>query len=282
MAEQLGVPPVLGPDGTKRRLIDALAGAGAAPGLVHIAAHARLNPEDGTAELVLGGGDARSDADRFLTAADLRGARLSSALVVLSCCASGLGGLRPGDELTGLVRSFLTSGASSVIVSQWSVDDLSTSLLMRHFYRRLQETRGDGSPWTLAHALRAAVVHLRSLTRQQLAESASGRSADGLTAREPSTARMLRVDAAALGSADRFPAARAALATSTDPLLRDAALEAEERQETLAAVVEGSGDAGHPFQHPYYWAPFILVGDWRLSTGGLRTGGRAPEADTTL
>ncbi|MFC9928212.1 CHAT domain-containing protein [Streptomyces sp. NPDC127190] len=274
VARQLGIPPVLGEDVSKRLVTDALLRTQSPPGLVHLAAHGILDTADGAVGIVLGGARAADGRERqILGAADLRGARLSAALVVLSCCTSGVNGMRPGDELTGLVRSFLTAGAASVIVSQWSVDDLSTSLLMRAFYERLGAAASDGAPASLAHALRDAVLRVRSLTRQQVADLTAPDTAGGLTGAEPATRRALRIGSAALST--DFATARAALAVSSDPALRDAALEAEERREALAAAGLSEEDRAFPFRHPHYWAPFVLVGDWRLPRPG---DGRAREA----
>ncbi|WP_369228102.1 CHAT domain-containing protein [Streptomyces sp. R39] len=270
VAEQLGVSPVLGDAVSKRLVTDTLFRTEAPPGLVHVAAHGTLETHDGSAGIVLGRPwDAGGREHRVLSAADLRGARLPAALVVLSCCTSGINTLRPGDELTGLVRSFLTAGAASVIVSQWSVDDLSTSLLMRAFYARLRGTAAEGAAASIAHALRDAVIEVRSLTRQRLAELTAPHSAEGPSASEPATARALRIDSVALSAPDDFAMARAALAASSDTALRDAALEAEERHAALAALQQSDEDARFPFRHPHYWAPFVLVGDWRAP-------GRAP------
>lgn len=265
VAEQLGVPPILGGDVSKDLVTDILIRRQPPPGLVHVAAHGTLNTPDGAAGIVLGGADASDGRESpVLGPADLRGAKLSAALVTLSCCTSGINSVRPGDELTGLVRSFLTAGAASVIVSQWSVDDLSTSLLMRAFYERLRGTPADGASYSVAHALRDAVRRVRSLTRHQLAEITGPHSPESLGAPDPATARTLRIDSVALSAPADFATARASLATSPDPSLRDAALEAEERHAARAAARVDGEDERFPFRHPHYWAPFVLVGDWRL------------------
>ena len=77
-------------------------------------------------------------------------------LVVLSACETGLGRLQRGDEITGLTRTFLQAGASSVVSSLWSVADDSTAFLMARFYREL----GRGEP--PASALRAAALAARA------------------------------------------------------------------------------------------------------------------------
>ncbi len=61
-------------------------------------------------------------------------------LVVLSACETGL--VSPGDgsdEFIGLPGGFLRAGARTVVASLWSVDDLSTSLLMAEFYRLMKD-----------------------------------------------------------------------------------------------------------------------------------------------
>ncbi len=63
---------------------------------------------------------------------------ISSKLVTLSACETGLGNLDQGDELVGLSRAFLYAGSSAVIVSLWSVADYPTSILMTNFYKYIK------------------------------------------------------------------------------------------------------------------------------------------------
>ncbi|MBF0128216.1 MAG: CHAT domain-containing protein, partial [Magnetococcales bacterium] len=60
--------------------------------------------------------------------------KINADLVTLSACQTGLGQLR-GSEMIGLNRAFLYAGTHSLISSLWRVDDLSTAVLMKHFYR---------------------------------------------------------------------------------------------------------------------------------------------------
>jgi len=62
------------------------------------------------------------------------GLNLSSNLVTLSACSTGLGEISGGDELIGLSRAFIYAGTPSVCVSLWDVADISTSELMEKFY----------------------------------------------------------------------------------------------------------------------------------------------------
>ena len=89
---------------------------------------------------------------------ELMGLRLDAELVVLSACRTAQGETTNGNEVLGLTRGLLAAGARAAVVSLWPVDDLATSLLMGHFYRRI---RAGDAPAT---ALRAAQHYLRGLS----------------------------------------------------------------------------------------------------------------------
>jgi CHAT domain-containing protein len=94
---------------------------------------------------------------------DLRHARL----VALSACETGLSDLNSlSDEFVGLSSGFLYAGANNVVGSLWTVSDISTSLLMVEFYRRLQEQEKNNHSSDVALALRQAQLWLRDLTRE--------------------------------------------------------------------------------------------------------------------
>ncbi len=88
--------------------------------------------------------------DGWLTVAEAAELELQAGLVTLSACESGRSRVVEGDELLGLTRAFLGSGAASLIVSLWLVNDASTARLMEEFYRCLQAGQSK------AAALRAA------------------------------------------------------------------------------------------------------------------------------
>jgi CHAT domain-containing protein/tetratricopeptide (TPR) repeat protein len=92
---------------------------------------------------------------------DLRQARL----VALSACETGLSELNSlSDEFVGLSSGFLYAGCNSVIGTLWTVDDLSTGLLMGEFYRLLKQQE-QTQPFTdVALALKQAQQWLRQLT----------------------------------------------------------------------------------------------------------------------
>ena len=90
-------------------------------------------------------------ADGWLTVRDVYKLDLTSCeLVTLSACETGVNALAPGDEWIGLARGFFSAGASSLLVSQWVVDDEATAVLMIDFYSRLKA--GDGPAAALRYA----------------------------------------------------------------------------------------------------------------------------------
>lgn len=94
--------------------------------------------------------------DGYLQASEIYGLDLHADLVVLSACETGLGKMVRGEGVLGLPRAFFYAGASSIVVSLWSVSDHSTADLMSAFYQRMI-SRGDAP----AEALRRAKEELR-------------------------------------------------------------------------------------------------------------------------
>jgi hypothetical protein len=105
-------------------------------GLIHLATHgiaSRQNPLDGSFLWL----NARWSA-RQISQLSLDG----HPLVVLSACQTGLG-KEFAVGTTGLARAWLQSGASSVVMSLWNVDDSATRDLMTSFIRRATDEPVD-------------------------------------------------------------------------------------------------------------------------------------------
>lgn len=95
-------------------------------------------------------------------------------LVALSACETGLSeALGPrAEEYVGLPAGFLLAGAPAVVASLWTVNDLSTALLIRHFYLchlHGDPDRPDEGSLSLASALCRAQQWLRDVTAGKLA-----------------------------------------------------------------------------------------------------------------
>lgn len=78
-------------------------------------------------------------SDKELLAFELYNMPLNAELAVLSACETGIGELKRGEGVMSLARAFMYSGCPSVVTSLWSVDDKSTSEIMRCFYQHIKD-----------------------------------------------------------------------------------------------------------------------------------------------
>ena len=147
----LGVQPLLGECATKETVLKAINSVR----LVHFAAHG--NAERG--EIALSPNRTTNsipqEEDYLLTMSDIAKVQLRAKLVVLSCCHSGRGQIR-AEGIIGIARAFLGSGARSVLVASWAIEDKATEQLMSRFYEHL--VGGESA----SESLHQAMTWLRS------------------------------------------------------------------------------------------------------------------------
>jgi hypothetical protein len=159
--------------------------------------------------------DGRLTAEKVLERWDLH-----AELVTLSACQTALGKYEGGEGFVGFTQALLLSGARSVCLSLWKVDDTATALLMQRFYANLLgQRKGLKAPLGKAEALAEAKQWLRDLTAEEATQQAAALT-QGVArgkGRKPS------------------------------PLLP-------------ATKGRGTSKADRPYAHPYYWAAFVLVG----------------------
>src|SRR5207237_3327424 len=126
-----------------------------------------------------------------------------------------------GEGFVGFTQALLMSGARSVCLSLWKVDDTATALLMQRFYANLLGRRpGLTSPMPKAEALGEAKAWLRGLRRGEV----------------------LTLTAELSGGVERGKGAKA------------------RRPAEIAATVPAGGDDDRPYAPPHYWAAFVLAG----------------------
>ena len=128
----LGLQPLLGEHATKQAVLKGINSVS----LIHFAAHgnaergeialAPLQPTTGFVQ----------EEEYLLTMSDISKVQLRAKLVVLSCCHSGRGQIK-SEGVVGIARAFLGSGARSVLVALWALDDNATEQFMRRFYEHL-------------------------------------------------------------------------------------------------------------------------------------------------
>ena len=132
----MGVQPLIGEHATKQAVLEGIDSVS----LIHIAAHG--NAERGQIALApnrrTDGTGIPQEEDYLLTMEDISKVQLRAKLVVLSCCHSGRGQVNY-EGVVGIARAFLGSGARSVLVSLWAVEDTATEQLMNQFYVHLAD-----------------------------------------------------------------------------------------------------------------------------------------------
>jgi CHAT domain-containing protein len=148
--------------------------------ILHFSCHGYFYPDDPLASgLVL-------KNEEYLTARDIfaNNLKIDSQLVTLSACETGVSENRKGDELIGLARSFLYSGAQSLVMSLWKVNAQAALEIMEEFYNNIKNSEDSHDK---ASALQKAQLTIKNKWKEN----------------------------------------------------------------------------GRTYDHPFIWAPFVLVGDWR-------------------
>ena len=140
----LQVQPLLGEKATKQAVIQSINSVS----LIHFATHG----DEQLGEIILASlhpvysksGEEKKpreeeiprQEDYILTMADISQVRLQAKLVVLSCCDSASGHVS-AEGVVGIAHAFLGSGARSVLVALWAIDDEATKQFMSRFYEHL-------------------------------------------------------------------------------------------------------------------------------------------------
>jgi|GEM_PF-4492443 len=108
--------------------------------ILHFASHAFIdNSSPYNSYLSLGETcDKNSKASKIYTT-DILKHTLSNELIVLSSCDSGNGKLIKGEGLESLAKAFFSTSVKSVISTLWSVNDQSSSEIMKYFYTELSK-----------------------------------------------------------------------------------------------------------------------------------------------
>ncbi len=199
---------------------------------LHFATHGTADPDVAmSSALILAPGDGgRPPSDPSAAASDgritaeqiLNTWTLDADLIVLSACETGLGKKVNGEGYLGFAQALFIKGARGLVLSQWSVSDAATALLMVRFYRNLLGQRpGLSRPLPKAEALDEAKRWLRNLTRDEVI-----RELDAI--QERGKVRPLAAPGGSAAAQPSLPSAPAGV---------------------------------RPFEHPRFWAAFILIGD---------------------
>ncbi|WP_195715272.1 CHAT domain-containing protein [Ancylomarina sp. 16SWW S1-10-2] len=107
--------------------------------ILHLAMHAILDDENPMYSKLVFTQTEDSLNDNLLNAYEIYNMNLKARMVVLSACNSGDGKFLKGEGVMSLARGFFYSGCPSLIMTLWTVEDLSGSHLMSSFYQFLSQ-----------------------------------------------------------------------------------------------------------------------------------------------
>ena len=147
VGELLGTQPLLGKQATKHMVLQRINSVS----LIHFACHG--DAERG--EIILASPPLTdrkpNEEDYLLTMGEISKVRLRAKLVVLSCCHSAQGQIC-SEGVVGIDRAFIGSGARSVLVALWAIQDEATKHFMNCFYKHL--VRGESASESLHQAMK--------------------------------------------------------------------------------------------------------------------------------
>ncbi|MGQ9620401.1 MAG: CHAT domain-containing protein, partial [Bacteroidales bacterium] len=106
--------------------------------IVHLAMHTIVDGASSFNSGMIFYPPANSDEDLFLRTYEIYGIPLSAKMVVLSSCYTGSGKLYAGEGVLSLARAFIISGARSVVMSLWEIDDMTGTEIIKSYYKNLK------------------------------------------------------------------------------------------------------------------------------------------------
>ncbi|EXJ76151.1 uncharacterized protein A1O5_00659 [Cladophialophora psammophila CBS 110553] len=181
---------------------------------------------------------------------DLSRMRSSAALVIFEACVSSLGEETVGNDMLGFSHIVLSSGASAFLGALWSVSDEASALLMVYFFRALKDARESKAkegikPVSIVRCWRTAQLQLYEAhassaisTFQEMADQCQ--DAEKAQKQPDGTKRP------------------ALISRSQSKRFRNA----------LRSMVETIETEGANYKHPFYWAPYVLVGNGEVACLG--------------
>ena len=135
--------------------------------VLHLATHGVLDSTQPLSSFLWLTPDGQAGEDGRLEAREIMELDLRADLTVLAACDTARGTVSSGEGLVGMSWALLIAGSPTTVASQWKVDALSTSALMREFHRAW--LAAGRRPATArphrAEALRQAALALAHQTR---------------------------------------------------------------------------------------------------------------------
>ena len=198
--------------------------------LVHIASHFSFRPGDEARSFLLMGDGTAFTLEEMKSKDNLfQGVEL---LTLSACNTAAIQSGANGREIDGFAELAQRLGAGAVMATLWQVSDASTPWLMREFYANRQAKNG----MTKTEALRTAQLALLNGTAET----------KPLPNVEKGASNQVKIVILPRGEK------RDGNQTRSDVVYLD---------EGEAPPYQSEGKP--KYAHPYYWSPFILIGNWR-------------------
>ena len=106
--------------------------------ILHFSMHTILNNEQPLASKLVFTLNNDSVDDGFLNTYEIYSLPFKAQLAVLSACETGGGKLSKGEGILSLARGFIYSGVSSIVMTLWEIDDISSADIISGFYEKLK------------------------------------------------------------------------------------------------------------------------------------------------
>ena len=90
--------------------------------------------------------------DGYLRMTEIMGLKINADIVALTACQTGLGPHISGEGTMGMGRAFQYAGTKSVLMSLWSVSEITSVELMKDFFKYLNEGKSKLEALRLARA----------------------------------------------------------------------------------------------------------------------------------
>lgn len=107
--------------------------------ILHLAMHTIVDNENPMYSKLAFTQNVDTAEDGFLNTYEIYNMKFNARMAVLSSCKTGFGKLQKGEGVMSLARGFMYAGCPSIIMTLWEVSDKSGALLMKNFYRHLEQ-----------------------------------------------------------------------------------------------------------------------------------------------
>ncbi len=118
--------------------------------IIHLASHGYIDLYNPNWSAIIFATANDTQNDGLLQPEEIRELPLSTDLVFLSACQTGMGKSFPGEGVLNLARPFIIAGSRSVIVTHWNINDRCSAGFVKSFYESLRKTHAISESLALA------------------------------------------------------------------------------------------------------------------------------------